>query len=155
VFDPSNDALFREEAERWEELHALVDSMPPDRVDDPGYFEEGWSAKDLIAHLASWLSEAGVVLEQIRVGTFRPEEIDIDAMNARFREAMRDVPFRDIRAQGIAARHRMLRAWRSLPEPSAEADRWIAKAGSEHYSEHLPRLREWVEEVSGRRASGR
>jgi Mycothiol maleylpyruvate isomerase N-terminal domain len=148
VFDPSNGALFREEAERWDELHALVDTMPSDRVDDPGYFEEGWSAKDLIAHLASWLSEAGVVLEQIRVGTYREEEIDVDAMNERFREAMRDVPFHDVRAQAIAARHRMLRAWRSLPEPSPEADRWIAKAGSEHYAEHLPRLRDWVREVA-------
>jgi hypothetical protein len=153
MFDPSNEALFREESERWAELHALVGSMPADRVGDPGYFEEGWSAKDLIAHLASWLSEAGVVLEQIRAGTYRPEEIDVDAMNERFRDAMRDVPFHDIRAQGIAARNRMLRAWRSLPEPSAEADRWIAKAGSEHYAEHLPRLREWVREVSASPAS--
>jgi hypothetical protein len=148
MVDPSDDGLFREEAERWEELHALVDSMPADRVDDPGYFSEGWSAKDLVAHLASWLSEAGVVLEQIRAGTYDPEEIDVDAMNARFREAMRDVPFHDVRAQAIAARHRMLRAWRSLPAPSAEADRWIAKAGSEHHAEHLPRLHEWVREVT-------
>jgi hypothetical protein len=60
---------------------------------------------------------------------------------------MRDVSFTDIRSQGIAARNRMLRAWRSLPESSAEADRWISKAGPEHYEEHLPRLREWVKEV--------
>jgi hypothetical protein len=43
----------------------------------------------------------------------------------------------------------MLRAWRSLPETSAEADRWISKSGPEHYAEHLPRLREWVHEVGG------
>ena len=42
------------------------------------------------------------------------------------------------------ARNRMLRAWRSLPEDSPEADRWIRKAGPDHYAEHLPRLREWV-----------
>ena len=60
---------------------------------------------------------------------------------------MRDISFVDVRAQGIAARNRMLRAWRSLPEASAEADRWIAKAGPEHYAEHLPRLRNWVAEL--------
>ena len=128
----------------------LVDSLPRDKVDEPGYFAEGWSAKDLVAHIGSWLAEAGVVLERIRFGTYRPEEIDIDAMNRTFYDDMPDTTFSDVRAQGIAARNRMLRAWRSLPEASAEADRWIAKAGPEHYAEHLPRLRDWVSELDGK-----
>jgi mycothiol maleylpyruvate isomerase-like protein len=140
--------LIAEEERLWTELHDLVDSMPADKVEEPGYFAEGWSAKDLVAHIGSWLAEAGVVLEQIRAGTYRPEEIDIDAMNARFSDAMRDVPFPDVRAQAFAARNRMLRAWRSLPEGSPEADRWIRKSGPEHYAEHLPRLREWVGELA-------
>jgi Mycothiol maleylpyruvate isomerase N-terminal domain len=131
----------------WTELQGLVDSLPEDRVGEPGYFEEGWSAKDLVAHIGGWLAEAGAVLERIRFGTYRPEEFDVDATNATVYAAMREVPFPDVRAQGIAARNRMLRAWRSLPESSAEADRWISKAGPEHYEEHLPRLREWVKEV--------
>ena len=65
-----------EEERLWIELHGLVDSLPPDEVIEPGYFEEGWSAKDLVAHIGSWLAEAGIVLEQIRFGTFRPEEIE-------------------------------------------------------------------------------
>ena len=136
-----------EEERLWTELHLLVDSLQGAEVAEPGYFAEGWSAKDLIAHIGSWLAEAGVVLEQIRFGTFRPEEIDVDAMNERFYQAMHDVAFTDVRAQGIAARNRMLRAWRSLPESSPEADQWISKAGPEHYAEHLPRLQEWVREL--------
>jgi Mycothiol maleylpyruvate isomerase N-terminal domain len=148
VSDPNaTDALTTEEERLWAELHRLVDSLPEDAVEEPGYFVEGWSAKDLIAHIGSWLAEAGVVLERIRFGTYRPEEIDIDAMNAEFYAAMHDVPFDVVRAQGVAARTRMLRAWGSLDESSDEADRWIAKAGPEHYAEHLPRLREWVEEL--------
>jgi hypothetical protein len=146
--DPSERQALMEEEERfWIELHGLVDELPVERVDEPGYFVEGWSAKDLIAHIGSWLAEAGVVLEQIRAGTYRPEEIDIDAMNVTFYEAMHDVAFPVVKAQGIAARHRMLRAWGTLPEESAEADRWISKSGPEHYAEHLPRLREWVAEL--------
>jgi hypothetical protein len=136
-----------EEERLWTELHHLVDSLPEEKVEEPGYFVEGWSAKDLVAHIGSWLAEAGLVLEQIRFGTFRLEEIDVDAMNKTFYDAVHDVAFRDVRAQGIAARNRMLRAWRSLPEDSPEADRWISKAGPEHYAEHLPRLREWVGEL--------
>jgi hypothetical protein len=139
--------LMTAEDQLWTELQGLVDSLPEGLVEQPGYFAEGWSAKDLLAHLGGWLAEAGVVLERIRSGTYRPEEIDVDATNATVYDAMREVPFRDVRSQGIAARNRMLRAWRSLPEPSAEADRWISKAGPDHYEQHLPRLREWVKEV--------
>jgi mycothiol maleylpyruvate isomerase-like protein len=143
----SRDGLRAEEQRLWDELHALVDSLPADRVDLPGYFEEGWSAKDLVGHIGSWLAEAGVVLERIRFGTYRPDEIDIDAMNTEFLRAMRGVPFPDVRAQGVAARNRMLRAWGSLEAPSSDADWWIAKAGPGHYAEHLPRLRDWVDEL--------
>jgi mycothiol maleylpyruvate isomerase-like protein len=148
VSEPTPDRGLRAEEERlWTELHRLVDSLPEDKVGEPGYFVEGWSAKDLVAHIGSWLAEAGVVLERIRFGTYRPEEIDIDAMNETFYCAMHDVAFPDVRAQGVAARNRMLRAWGSLPDSSPEADRWISKAGPEHYAEHLPRLREWVRDL--------
>jgi hypothetical protein len=71
--DGSMAALMGDEERIWEELHLPVDSLPVDKVDQPGYFEEGWSAKDLIAHIGSWLAEAGVVLERIRFGTYHPE----------------------------------------------------------------------------------
>ena len=145
---PSPDIeLLGEEERLWTELHRIVDSLPEDKVEEPGYFAEGWSAKDLVAHIGSWLAEAGVILERIRFGTYRPQEIDIDAMNETFFDSMHDVAFPDVRAQAIAAHSRMVRAWRSLPEGSPEADRWIRKAGPEHYTEHLPRLREWVAEL--------
>lgn len=145
---PSPDPeLIAEEARLWAELHGLVDSLPGEKLNEPGYFAEGWTAKDLVAHIGSWLAEAGVVLERIRFGTYRPEEIDIDATNQAFYKLMHDVAFTDVRAQAFAAHSRMLQAWRSLPEGSPEADRWISKAGPEHYAEHLPRLQEWVEEL--------
>jgi hypothetical protein len=141
--------LFDEEDRLWTELRGLIDGLPADQVEKVGYFDEGWSAKDLIGHIGSWLAEAGVVLERIRAGTYRPEEIDIDATNARFFDLMHDVAYRDVQAQAVSARTRMLQAWRSLPEPSPEADRWISKAGPDHYAEHLPRLKEWVAQLDG------
>lgn len=117
-------------------------------METPGYFAEGWSAKDLVAHVGSWLAEAGVVLERMRFGTYRSEELDIDSMNRQFYEAMKDVPFRTVRAQASAARNRMLRAWGSVGDNTPDADTWIRKAGPERYAEHLPRLREWVAELA-------
>ncbi len=35
-------ALLADEERLWEELHVLVGSLPVDKVDQPGYFQEGW-----------------------------------------------------------------------------------------------------------------
>jgi hypothetical protein len=148
VSQANPDEVLRGEEERlWTELRDLIEGLPTDQVERAGYFEEGWSAKDLIGHIGSWLAEAGVVLERIRFGTYRAEEIDIDRMNADFFGLMHDVAFRDVQSQAVSARSRMLNAWRSLPEHSPEADRWISKSGPDHYREHLPRLKEWVGEL--------
>ena len=50
-------------------------------------------------------------------------------------------------AQAEAARAHTLRTLRSMPEVSEDAAWWIEKAGPSHYASHLPRLREWVEEL--------
>ena len=141
---PDVSELMAAEDAGWDELHELMDTLTPEETEQPGYFPEGWSAKDLLAHIGSWLAEAGVFLLQIRVGTYRPEEIDVEAMNRTFLEIMKDVPLQTVRAQASAARARMLLAWGELPELTPEAAFWIRKAGAEHYAEHLPRLRGWV-----------
>src|SRR5262249_19756320 len=76
-------------------------------------------------------------------------------MNREFYIALHDVPYPVVRAQALTARSRMLRAWGTLPEHSPEADRWIAKSGPEHYEEHLPRLQDWVAQLSGGRVPSR
>jgi mycothiol maleylpyruvate isomerase-like protein len=140
--------LIAEEDRAWRELHDLIDTLPRDKVATPGYFAEGWSAKDLVAHIGSWLAEAGVVFERMRAGTYRADEIDVDAMNRLFHDAMKDVPFDTVRAQASAARARMLSAWGAIADDSPDADTWVRKAGPEHYVEHLPRLRAWVAELT-------
>ena len=135
------------ESSAWSEVHRLIDALTPEEAGKPGYFEEGWSAKDALGHLGAWLAEAGIILEQIQVGSYRPDEIDIDALNARFLDAMRDVPYDDLRAQAMASRTRMLQALNALPDVTDEALRWVHKSGPEHYGEHLPRLRDWVQKV--------
>jgi hypothetical protein len=131
----------------WSEIRSLIDQLTPEQVERPGYYEEGWSAKDLLGHVGAWLAEAGVLLERIAAGSYRREDIDVDDMNRLSLEAMRDIPFRTIKAQAAAARARMRGALLELREPSPDAAWWIAKAGPEHYAEHLPRLRAWVAEL--------
>jgi hypothetical protein len=131
----------------WSELRSMIDQLTPEQVARPGYYQEGWSAKDLLAHIGAWLAEAGLLLEQIAAGSYRREDIDVDDVNRLSLEAMRDISFPTVKAQAAAARSRMRQALLELREPSADAAWWIAKAGPEHYAEHLPRLRAWVAEL--------
>jgi hypothetical protein len=141
------DELLQAEEEGWNEIHQLIDSLSPSQIEKPGYFPEGWSVKDLLGHLASWLAEAGVALERIHMGTYREGELDIDAKNDEFLEALRPLTSSEIHGMAESARARMRRSLLKLSDESPDAAWWIDKAGVAHYQDHLPRLREWVEEV--------
>jgi hypothetical protein len=138
------------ETEAWNRLHGIIDRITADIAELPGYFDEGWTAKDAIGHLGAWMARGATVLRQIAAGTYREGEIDIDAENARYLEAMRDVPLDTVHLQVAAAHAELLRAWTQLPEVTPEAAYWVRKAGPEHYAEHLPRLESWVEELTQR-----
>ncbi|HEY6608992.1 MAG TPA: maleylpyruvate isomerase N-terminal domain-containing protein [Candidatus Limnocylindria bacterium] len=138
------------EAEAWHRLHDLIDRVTPEVADEVGYFEEGWTAKDAIGHLGAWMARGATVLRQIAAGTYREGEIDVDAENERYLEAMRDMPLDTIHLQVAAAHGELLRAWAELPEVTPAAAYWVRKAGPEHYAEHLPRLEAWVEELNQR-----
>jgi hypothetical protein len=136
------------EAELWDRLHGVVARITPDMAEVPGYFEEGWTAKDAVAHLGTWMAEGGQVLRQIAAGTYREGELDIDAANERYLKAMHDVPWGTVHLQLASARNQLLRAWHELPELTPAAEFWVHKAGPDHVLEHLPRLEEWVNELS-------
>jgi hypothetical protein len=53
-------------------------------------------------------------------------------------------PWEVILTQAQASRSRMLKVWYALPSRTDAAAWWVAKAGAEHYREHLDRLRAWV-----------
>jgi hypothetical protein len=139
------------EAEAWHRLHAVMYRLTPQMADVPGYFREGWTAKDAVAHLGTWMAQGAAMLRQIAAGTYVEGEIDIDAENERFLAAMRDIPLDTVHLQAASARSELLRAWAELPEVTPAAEYWLRKAGPEHMAEHLPRLEAWVDELSKRR----
>jgi Mycothiol maleylpyruvate isomerase N-terminal domain len=142
------------EAERagWYEIAALIRRLRPEECMEGGYYRDpDWTVRDVVGHLGTWLAEGEVQLERIAAGTSEGHDIDIDALNASFLEAMRDQPWDVTWTQTNAARTRVLQVLATMREPSDESAWWIAKVGADHYAEHLPRLREWVDELIGRR----
>jgi hypothetical protein len=139
------------EAEAWHRLHHVIDRLTPEMADVPGYFAEGWTAKDAVAHIGTWMAEGAAMLRRIASGTYREGEIDVDAENERFLAAMRGIPLDTVHLQAAAAHAELLRAWAELLEITPAAAFWVRKAGPDHVLEHLPRLEEWVEELAARR----
>ena len=142
------------DAERhgWYELAGLVRRLTPHECLEPGYYRNpAWSVRDLVGHVGPWLAEAEVQFQQISAGTYEGHDIDIDALNATFLDAMRDQPWEVAWIQANAGRSRMVAEWYLLPEQNDEAAWWIRKSGSDHYAEHIDRLREWVDELIARR----
>ncbi|HET8571972.1 MAG TPA: hypothetical protein VFN14_08790 [Candidatus Limnocylindria bacterium] len=138
------------EAEAWQRLHRVINRITPEMADVAGYFEEGWTAKDAVAHLGTWMAAGAAMLRQIAAGTYREGEIDIDAENARYLAAMHDIPWEVVHVQAEAGRRELLNAWAELPEITPAARFWVHKAGPEHLEEHVPRLEEWVAELERR-----
>jgi hypothetical protein len=147
---PTKRELQADEDRGWTEFHALLESLTPDQLEQPGYFNEGWSGKDLMAHVGSWQAEAGQILEQIRNGTFSGDDVDVDQMNAYFFDANHDLPLSIVRAELYSARNRMLSEWALLSDVTPKAEEWFVESGAQHYRDHGERLRAWVEELGAR-----
>jgi hypothetical protein len=144
------------EAERqgWYELSGLVRTLSPAECLAPGYYHDpDWTVRDVVAHLGTWLAEASVQFARMSAGTYDGHDIDIDAYNARFLAAMQGQAWDVAWTQSNAGRYRMVQEWYRFTEPTDEAAWWIRKTGSDHYDEHLGRLRAWVEELTARRTA--
>ena len=143
------------DAERrgWYAFADLVRRLTPDECLVPGYYRDpDWTVRDVVAHVGTWLAQAASEFERITAGTYEGHEVDIDGLNARFLAAMQGQPWSVAWAQANAGRTRMIEEWYRLREPSDEAAWWIRKSGCDHYAEHVDRLREWVDELIGRRS---
>ena len=134
----------------WVDYISLVSSLTPEQIEEPGYSADGWAVKDLMAHIGAWHAEATQVLEQLHYGTYRTQWLDVDSLNRQFYETNKDLPVSVVKAECAASRNRMLVEWDDLPEVSPEAEEWFRESGPEHYAEHVPRLREWVQQLRSR-----
>ena len=110
------------EREGWYEVERLIRSLTPAECLVPGYYDDpDWTVRDVVAHLGTWLAEAGQQLERMTAGTYAGHDVDIDGLNASFLAAMQGQPWDVAWPQASAARNRMLLAWAGLPGPDDES----------------------------------
>lgn len=140
--------LLQAEDSAWAEFRAITDRLSVEQVTRLGY-QDDWSVKDLLAHLACWNAEAAQALEQLRLGTYPGWEREDDEFNRECFEACHELDLDTVWAQLHSARARMLEELGWLPAElltqGSVAWRWFEETGITHQDEHLSRLREWAE----------
>jgi hypothetical protein len=144
---PPNCELMADE-DRLCSCRELLDVLPPEGGRAARVLRRGL-VRELPPYIGSRLADAGVMLERIRFGTYRPGEIDADAVNDEFLGAMKGVPCATVRSRARGARSRRLNAWVSRQGQGPATDRLIRNAGPDHHVEHLPRLRDWLADLRG------
>ena len=122
-----------------------------------------WSAKDVLAHVASWeLSTVALLHHEPRHAAMGLEadasSMDIDTINQRLYEQHRDRPPGEVLGMAHEAHERAVAAISSLedtdlqrpfrdfsdedlPNRDEPVVNWIAADTYEHYQEHLPAIR--------------
>jgi uncharacterized protein (TIGR03083 family) len=116
---------------------------------------DGWSAKDILAHVLGW--ERNMVLWLGRMANGErpvPEGTDLsdpDAWNAKFALEFAPISGSTILATWQQVHANFLRAADALPDDRfgekdgkpMTANRMLADNGSEHYKEHSAQILEW------------
>lgn len=113
---------------------AIEDLRPEARRDD------GWTLRDVVAHLAAWQRMAANRLEKLAIGE-KVEPPDIDAFNAQVHAAAAGQSWAHVLAEASAARAAFREAVEQLPHEALAAHdglgAFIVDAnGAAHYREH-------------------
>lgn len=129
---------------KWHEFQALIVGLEPARFDEP-VDDDGWTLKDVMWHLSCWTAEAARELQRINMGTYTEREYDTDQMNATWMEEGRRHDLDTVKASWASARTMARHEWSSLEVVTPEAEEWFYEIGPEHFDEHLPKVRAWLE----------
>lgn len=139
--------LLADEEAAWARLRRIVAAIPPERFDELRATEDGWSAKDELAHLAAWLERCAVELERIAAGEAPGEAPGgIGRFNRDRYERARAMTLSEVEEDLARARDRARRALARLPEVDARAWTWFEESGALHYAAHAERLLAFVDQ---------
>ena len=137
------DDLTTREAEAWAAFYRLVDEVPAERREEP-ILSDGWSVKDVLWHIAFWWSDLPGALDRIRTGAPGGGGEGTDERNASALAQGRTRTFAEVEGEVVRTREALLAAWASAPE-GAKADEVFVWETIEHYEEHEPQLRAFLD----------
>jgi hypothetical protein len=145
----SRDQLIRQADSDFDELLSSFEGLSEEQMLQAWF--DGWSVRDILAHVSGWHREMTPVLERIAKGERPvPEGVsydDADAWNAKFAAAHKDTTPAAMVEELKASEEAFLAAAKTVPEERFEegraAHRILNGTGAGHYREHIGPIREW------------
>ena len=138
-----------------EPIAAVVASLPDEAWADPCPDMDGWTRKDVLAHIGWWSDHSARVVTALTAGAVpyeRDPEQDIDTQNRAILEEFRDLDSVQVRAYEAASFERLVAAIEATSDEDLfTADRFawldektlaaaVAWDSTKHYPAHLPHL---------------
>lgn len=128
----------------------LYQSVPVNTIEET-ILPNGWSVKDVIAHLAAWEWRCASLLEQSYTSdALLKADPDVDALNSEIYEERQAWDWEEVEYDFRAAHRALIGAIRELPPERLVASiiqETIAEETWQHYAEHLPELEYWHKNV--------
>jgi uncharacterized protein (TIGR03083 family) len=140
--------------DEYADFRATLKGLEPPQLEQP--FLDGWSVKEIVAHVAGWENEMVAALERMARGERpTPEGVDYsnpDAWNARFAVDAAPISAPTVLARWDQTHQNFVRAAEALPaERYGEkedgslmtANRMLEGNGFGHYREHIAQIASW------------
>jgi uncharacterized protein (TIGR03083 family) len=145
----SKEDLLKDLESQFAVLVDAIDGLSDERMVETWF--DGWSVRDIVAHITGWHHEMDGVLERIARGEKPVPEgtgyDDADAWNARFVDTWRHASPAAVVAELKASMRSFLAAAGEVPgdrfEEGRAAYRIVFGTGPNHYREHAPAIRKW------------
>jgi hypothetical protein len=154
VVETTAEAIIKKIEGSYNNIVRLYRSVPVTAVIKPG-LPNGWSVKDMLAHIAAWEWRCASLLEASHnTNTPLEAEPDVDALNLETYQERQEWSWEEVGYDFRAAHQALFEAIRQLPAERLNDDfvqQSIAEETWKHYAEHLPDLRRWHKRVIGNR----
>lgn len=141
-----NESILEKIEESYTNLVRLYRTAPASWLVIP-IMSNGWSVKDIVAHVAAWEWRCAALLEQADVSnTPLQAEPDVDALNYETFEERKNWGWEEVKDDARAAHRALLKAIKQMPAQRLTDPvvyNAIAAETWEHYAEHLPTVQAW------------
>ncbi len=142
----------------YSQIVRLYCSVPIKALLEPS-LANGWSVKDLLAHIAVWEWRCVALLEQSHETNMPLQAVpDVEALNEEIFQEHKEQDWEDV-DNGFREAHRtLLNTIREFPSHRLNDPivlQTIAEESWEHYQEHLPALKQWHQKISNNEYAAR
>jgi len=149
--DAAAQAIIQKIDDSYSQAVRLYRSVPVAKVIEPS-LSNGWSVKDVIAHIAAWEWRcASLLQESHKSDAPLKAEPHVDALNQEIHQDRQEWAWEEVEYDFRAAHRALIEAIKNFPAERLKSKfvkETIATHTWQHYAKHLPDIQRWHKQVS-------